>query len=102
MALTALQRDVCRLLAAARRERRESCVAGGVALSVALKTARLSRDLDIFHDTTEAVARSWDRDRATLERSAYVVRTLRERPGYVEAIVRTHVQPERRSGRPEG
>ena len=87
MALTALQRAVCRLLAAARRESGESYVAGGVALSVALNTARLSRDLDLFHDTAEAVARSWDRDRATLERSDYAVRTLRERPGYVEAVV---------------
>lgn len=87
MALTRLQRDVCRLLAAARRESGESYVAGGVALSVALNTARLSRDLDVFHDTTEAVARSWDRDRATLERSGFAVRTLRERPGYVEAVV---------------
>lgn len=87
MALTAIQRDVCRLLAAARRDNGESYVAGGVALSVALNTSRLSRDLDLFPDTADAVARSWDRDRATLERSTYAVRTLRERPGYVEAIV---------------
>jgi len=87
MALTAFQRDVCRLLAAARRATGESYVAGGVAPSVALQTTRLSRDLDIFHDTTEAVARSLDRDRATLDRSGYAVRTLRERPGYVEAMV---------------
>lgn len=90
MALTAFQRDVCRLLAAARRATGESYVAGGVALSVALETTRLSRDLDIFHDTTEAVARSWDRDRATLEASGYALRTLRERPGYVEAMVSLH------------
>jgi len=87
MALTALQRDVCRLLAAARRDSGESYVAGGAALTVALKTTRLSRDLDIFHDTTEAVARSWEGDRTTLDQSGYTVRTLRERPGYVEALV---------------
>jgi hypothetical protein len=87
MALTALQRDICRLLAKARRETGESYVAGGVALSVALNTARLSRDIDVFHDTAEAVARSWDRDRVTLEQSQFGVRALRERPGYVEAVV---------------
>jgi hypothetical protein len=90
MALTTFQRDVCRLLAGARRGTGESYVAGGVALTVALQTSRLSRDVDIFHDTTEAVARSWDRDRATLERSGYTLRTLRERPGYVEAMVSLH------------
>jgi hypothetical protein len=87
MALTALQRDVCRLLAAERRRSGESYIAGGVALSVALHTARLSRDLDVFHDTVEAVARSWDRDRTILEAADYAVDTLRERPGYVEATV---------------
>jgi hypothetical protein len=58
-----------------------------VALSVALETNRLSRDVDVFHDTEEAVARSWDRDRTTLEGAGYLVRVLRERPGYVEAGV---------------
>jgi hypothetical protein len=33
-------------------------------LSVALDTQRLSRDLDLFHDTAEAVARTWARDSA--------------------------------------
>jgi hypothetical protein len=90
MALTALQRDVCRLLATARRHHGESYVAGGVALSVALQTNRLSRDVDVFHDTEDAVARSWDRDRSSLEEAGYEVRALRERPGYVEAGVSRH------------
>lgn len=90
MALTALQRDVCRLLAADRRRRRDSYIAGGVALGVALETTRLSRDVDIFHDSEEAVARSWDRDRASLEHAGYAVHALRERPGYVEARVSRH------------
>jgi hypothetical protein len=87
MALTELQRHVCRLLADERRASGESYVAGGVALSVALQTQRLSRDLDLFHDTTEAVARSWDRDRAALAQAGYAVDVLRERPGYVEVVV---------------
>ena len=87
MALTPLQRDVCRLLAEGRRRHRDSYVAGGVALSVALRSHRLSRDVDLFHDTTEAVARSWDRDRLALESAGFEVTPLRERPGYVEAEI---------------
>lgn len=87
MALTALQRDACRLLADGRRRHRDSYVAGGVALSVALRSHRLSRDVDLFSDTTEAVARSWDRDRLALESAGFEVAPLRERPGYVEASV---------------
>ena len=87
MALTAFQQSVCRLLADRRRAQGESYVAGGVALSVALDTQRLSRDLDLFHDTEEAVARSWDRDRAALEADGCVVTAVRERPGFVEARV---------------
>lgn len=87
MALTALQRDVCALLAAGRQTDGESYVAGGVALQVALRTFRVSRDLDLFHDTTEAVARSWDRDRALLGEAGFTVALRRERPGYVEAVV---------------
>ena len=74
-------------LAEARRRHRDSYVAGGAALSVALRSHRLSRDVDLFHDTTEAVGRSWDRDRLALESAGFGVAPLRERPGYVEAMV---------------
>ena len=87
MALTPLQRDVCGLRAAGRRASGESYVAGGVALGEALQTHRLSRGLDLFHDTTEAVARSWDRDRVALESAGYTVTMLRERPGYADATI---------------
>ncbi len=87
MALTAFQRDVCRVLAGRRRAGGESYVAGGIALNVALEAHRLSRDLDLFHDTTEAVARSWDADRQILEDTGYAVTPLRERPGFVQATV---------------
>ena len=87
MALTPLQRDVCRLLADGRRRHRDSYAAGGAALSVALRSHRLSRDVDVFSDTTEAVARSWDRDRLALESVGFTVASLRERPGYVEAAI---------------
>ncbi len=87
MALTQFQRDICGLLADRRKAAGESYVAGGVALSVALDTFRLSRDLDLFHDSIDAVARSWDRDRSQLVESGYGVKTQRERPGFVQASV---------------
>lgn len=87
MALTAFQRDVCRLLADRRRASGESYVAGGIALNVALEAHRVSRDLDLFHDTTEAVARSWDADRVLLDKEGYSVTPERERPGFVQATV---------------
>lgn len=87
MAVTPLQRDICRLLADRRRASGESYVAGGVALNVALEAHRVSRDLDVFHDTIDAVARSSDGDRAMLEASGYTVVVLRDRPGYVQATV---------------
>ena len=54
MALTDFQRTICRLLAAHRIESGESYVAGGVALNEIMAAARISRDIDLFHDTTEA------------------------------------------------
>lgn len=87
MALTAFQRVVCQILAGRRRAGGESYVAGGIALNVALEAHRLSRDLDLFHDTTEAVARSWDADRQILEDTGYTVAAVRERPGFVQATV---------------
>ncbi len=87
MALTDLQRAVCRLLAERRVRSGESYVAGGVALNELLDGARVSRDIDLFHDTEEAVAASWDTDRRQLEAAGYDVRALRERPGFVEAEV---------------
>lgn len=87
MALTDLQRAICRLLAEQRIRSGESYVAGGVALNELLGGPRLSRDIDLFHDTEEAVEASWGADRASLEGAGYSVRVIRERPGFIEAEV---------------
>jgi len=89
MALTPFQRTVCRLLAANREASGESYVAGGVALNELIGAARVSRDVDLFHDTDEAVAAAWLADRTTLEASGYDVAIVRERPTFVEAEVAT-------------
>ncbi len=87
MALTEFQRSVCRLIAGHRIQSGESYIAGGVALNTVIHSNRLSRDIDLFHDTMQAVAESWEADRALLSARGYDVRIEREREGYVEALV---------------
>ncbi|MCX7013985.1 MAG: nucleotidyl transferase AbiEii/AbiGii toxin family protein [Candidatus Sumerlaeota bacterium] len=87
MAVTEFQLAICRLIARQRLESGESYVAGGVALNALTGGARLSRDIDLFHDTAEAVAASWEIDRGLLEANGYRIRAQHERPGYVEAVV---------------
>jgi hypothetical protein len=58
-----------------------------VALNELLGGARVSRDIDLFHDTEEAVEASWDADRRQLREAGYELRVLRERPGFIEAEV---------------
>jgi hypothetical protein len=87
MAATAFQRQLCRLIAASRRESGESYVAGGVALNTLLQAPRISRDVDLFHDTDEALRTSWNNDRALLVRGEYGLEVIREAPTYVEALV---------------
>lgn len=88
MALTEFQRAVCRLLAENRIRSGESYVAGGAALNELLRAPRRSRDLDLFHDTEQALAASWRADRELLEANGYAVSVVRERPTFVEAGVR--------------
>ena len=87
MALTAFQSEVLRLLADNRRNNPESYVAEGLALNYTLGTPRVSRDVDVFHDSVEALAKSWENDRATLEANGFHVAVLRKYESFVEANV---------------
>ena len=87
MAVTRFQASILRLLAKQRRERGESYVAGGVALNALLDAPRRSHDIDLFHDTTEALGATWAMDRETLATEGYDVRVVREAPAFVEAVV---------------
>jgi hypothetical protein len=88
MALTAYQVVVLRLLAERRRREGVSYVAGGAALNVLLRESRRSRDVDLFHDTTDALLRSWEADASELRAAGHSVEVLREVPSFVEAVVR--------------
>ncbi|NUM52980.1 MAG: hypothetical protein HUU46_04990 [Candidatus Hydrogenedentes bacterium] len=88
MAPTAFQRHICRLVARTRIESGESYVGDGVAINEVVRGGRISDDIDLFHDTPQAVMSSFEADRKLLERDGCAVEVKRERPGYVEAIVR--------------
>jgi hypothetical protein len=87
MALTSLQRRVCKLLADQRKRSGESYVAGGVALNEVIAGARRSRDVDLFHDTEAALVATWANDRVALDAAGLRVETIRELPAFVEARV---------------
>src|SRR5689334_979297 len=87
MALTEYQRSVCRLLAQSRIASGESYLAGGATLNELLAAARISRDVDVFHDTGSALDAAWQGDRKLLEHNGVTVHVVRERLSFVEAEV---------------
>jgi hypothetical protein len=87
MALTEFQREICRLIAAHRIAQGESYIAGGAALNALTGAARVSRDLDLFHDTQSALQATWIADRSLLASGGFEIQVLRERPSFVEARV---------------
>jgi hypothetical protein len=87
MALTEFQRTVCHLLAQSRIASGESYLAGGATLNELLAAPRISRDVDLFHDTESALDATWQSDRKLLLAHGFAVQVVRERPSFVEAEV---------------
>lgn len=87
MPLTAYQREVCQTLAADRQKHGEQYIGGGAALNEWLKSARVSHDVDLFHDAQAAVMESWFSDRKALKRAGHGVHVIREFPSFVEAEI---------------
>ena len=87
MAVTEFQRAVCRTIASSRIASGESYVAGGVALNDALGASRLSQDVDVFHDAAEAVAQSYEQDRANLEVAGFHCELMINRTTFIECKV---------------
>jgi len=87
MALTEYQIGILRLLADNRRQKGVSYIAGGAALNHVLQTPRQSHDLDIFHDTTEALHASFEEDQTLLLKSGHAVDILRAFPSFYEAEI---------------
>ena len=89
MPLTNFQRNICERLAQSRIASGESYLAGGATLNELLAAPRISRDVDLFHDTESALDASWQSDRQLLERDGFKVRVIRERSSFVEVEVRS-------------
>jgi hypothetical protein len=62
-------------------------LAGASTLNELIQAPRVSRDVDLFHDTEQALQASWDADRQLLTESGFQVQVLRERPSFVEAKI---------------
>lgn len=71
MPIAPFESKILRLLAANRNP--ESHVAGAMVLNQAPETPRMSEDIDIFHDSSEALTVSLQQDLATLESGGYQV-----------------------------
>lgn len=87
MALTDFQLNILRMIARNRVESGESYIARGVALNALLDAPRLSQDIDIFHDTQEAVRWAVDADSNALRANGCEVRIEIDRNAFVEAII---------------
>ena len=86
MPLTELQIDILAVISAHRTP--ENYIAGGTALHFEPNSTRYSRDLDIFHDALEAVAPSYETDRASLAAAGFDLEMIISQPGFIRAIVR--------------
>ncbi len=74
MPLTALQKQILRVLAANRSE--ESHFAGGIVLHAADGSARFSHDFDIFHEAAHSVAHASEADCRSLRAAGFAVKPL--------------------------
>lgn len=85
MPLTPLQSSILAVIATNRTP--ESYLAGGTALHFEPNSVRYSRDLDIFHDALEAVAKAFETDLRALESAGFTVSVEISQPGFIRALV---------------
>jgi hypothetical protein len=82
--LNEFQRRVLQLLASNRSP--ESHLAGGAALHIGRGSPRFTNDVDLFHDTVEAVSAAYRLDRAALESAGIQVREQLNQQGIVRVV----------------
>ena len=87
MAVTGFQAEILRRIARSRIAGGETYVAGGLALNHVLGGRRISRDIDVFNDTAEALRASVEEDTAELRSAGFEVRMTRETATFSEATV---------------
>src|SRR5436309_3498366 len=71
MPIGAFEREVLRVIAGNRNP--DSYLGGATVLHQAATSARASRDLDVFHDTTESLAKSVEIDVAALRKAGFAI-----------------------------
>jgi len=85
MPLTPFQSGVLRLISVNRTP--ESHLAGAAAIHAAPTSQRYSGDVDLFHDSVEAVAEAYHRDSQILLSHDHTVSTKLSQPGFIRALV---------------
>jgi hypothetical protein len=80
------EREVMRLIAANRNP--DSFLGGATVLHQHPDSPRSSRDVDLFHDTTESLAQASERDLATLQAAGYEVEVSKAQETFRRALVR--------------
>ncbi len=85
MPLTDFQTDIFRIIAANRNP--NSYVAGGIVIHRDAASSRYSRDIDLFHDTSEAVATSATLDAEGLRQAGYQVDFTMQEPMFYRAKI---------------
>lgn len=85
MPLTPLQAEILTYLSAQRTP--SSYLAGAAGLLMSRRSPRHSQDVDLFHDTEEAVARAFAEDRVCLEGHGFHISVVLSQPGFIRAEV---------------
>ena len=87
MAVTKFQADILKRIADSRIKSGETYVAGGLALNYQLKAPRLSHDIDVFNNSTEALYAAYGCDSRALHEAGFDVIEKRKAPYFVEVSV---------------
>src|SRR3954463_1052968 len=90
MPIGAFESEVLRVIAANRNP--DSYVGGATVLHQAPGSARSSRDLDLFHDTTESLTKSAELDVAELRKGGFHVELAKPQESFQRAIVQRGAQ----------
>src|ERR1043166_166561 len=78
--------EVLRVIAANRNP--DSYLGGATVLHQAPDSPRASRDVDVFHDTIESLAKSVEIDTASLRKDGFVVELGKPQESFQRALVR--------------
>src|SRR5258708_19693664 len=85
MPLTEFQAEIFRIISANRNP--ESYVAGGIVIHRDAASLRYSRDIDLFHDTSQALATSAKLDSEGLKKAGYEVDFTMQEPMFYRAEI---------------